>query len=335
MNALRTQVRILREKDVRASIDMGTCIQACEQAFASYSRGAAAVPSVISLEVLEHHGEVHVKAGHLHGSPYFAVKVAAGFPQNRALGLPTSDGMVAVFDARTGAPAAFLMDGGFITDLRTGAAGGVAARYLAPEHVWNVAIIGTGAQARYQLDALAVARPGFKRVRIWGRDGGRAAELAGELRQRPGMPQGCSFEASPTVREAVDGAQVVITCTASRSPLLKGEWLARGAHVTALGSDDEHKQELEPSLVARADRLVVDSRTQCARIGELHHALAAGLVDERKAVELGEVVAGIEKGRSSRDQLTVCDLTGVGVQDVAAANVVMERAGDRGELVQI
>jgi ornithine cyclodeaminase len=116
---------------------------------------------------------------------------------------------------------------------------------------------------------------------------------------------------------------------------LRGEWLGSGTHVTAVGADDGDKRELDPSLLARADRLVVDSRAQCASIGELHHALAAGLVDERKAVELGEVVSGIEPGRTSPDQLTVCDLTGVGVQDVAAANVVMERAGDRGEVFSL
>jgi ornithine cyclodeaminase/alanine dehydrogenase-like protein (mu-crystallin family) len=323
----------MSEEDVRASIDMSTCIDACERAFASYSNGSAATPSVISLNVLEHQGEVHVKAGHLQGAAFFAVKVAAGFPGNRELGLPTSDGMVAVFDARTGAPAAFLMDNGFITDLRTGAAGGVAAKHLAPEHVSNVGVVGTGAQARYQLDALAIVRPGFRRVRIWGRDPERAAATVDELRTRPGVPRGCELAAAATVEEAVENAEVVITCTASRAPLLRDEWLARGAHVTAVGSDDEDKRELEPSVLARADRLVVDSRAQCARIGELHHALSAGLVDGRKAVELGEITSGLEPGRTTRDQLTVCDLTGVGVQDVAAANVVMERAGDRGRLV--
>ncbi len=325
-------VRFLRQDDVRASIDMAACIDACERAFESYSKGAAALPSLISLDVSEHDGEVHVKAGHLHGAPYFAVKVAAGFPGNRELGLPTSDGMVAVFDARTGAPAAFLMDNGFITDLRTGAAGGVAARYLAPERVRNVAVIGTGAQARYQLDALARVRPAFTHARIWGRDRARAAATAGELRTRPGLPDGCVFEVAASVEEAVEHADVVITCTASRAPLLRGEWLGTGVHVTAVGADDEDKRELEPSLLARADRLVVDSRAQCASIGELHHALVEGLVDEQKAVELGDVVSGIQPGRTSPDQLTVCDLTGIGVQDVAAANVVMDRAGDRGEV---
>jgi ornithine cyclodeaminase len=335
MGRFDRQVRVLSEDDVRASIDMVSCIDACERAFVAYSNGSTALPSVISLAVPEHEGEVHVKAGHVFGAPYFAVKVAGGFPGNRELGLPTSGGMVAVFDARTGAPAAFLMDNGFITDLRTGAAGGVAAKHLAPEHVRNVGVIGTGAQARHQLDALAIVRPGFGRVRVWGRDAARAAVTVDELGTRIGLPDGCAYVVAATVEEAVEEADVVITCTASRAPLVRGEWLASGVHVTAIGADDENKQELEPALLARADRLVVDSRAQCARIGELHHALAEGLVDEATAVELGEIVSGIERGRTSRDQLTVCDLTGVGVQDVAAANLVMDRAGGRGRLIEL
>ena len=191
-------VRILRQDDVRGSLDMAACIEACDRAFASYSRGGAQVPGVIHLDVPERSGEIHVKAGYLHGSPYFAVKVASGFPRNVELGLPTSDGMVVVFDAETGAPAAFLLDQGYITDLRTGAAGGVAAKYLAPEKVWTVAVIGTGAQARYQLDALAIVRPGFTTVRVWGRN----PEHAATCRRGPAGPAG------PTGRLFVRGLRI-------------------------------------------------------------------------------------------------------------------------------
>ncbi len=328
-------VRILREADVRASLDMASCIEACDRAFASYSRGGAALPSVIQLNVPERQGEIHVKAGHLHGAPFYAVKVASLFPRNIEHGLPASDGMVVVFDSETGEPAAFLLDGGYLTSVRTGAAGGVAAKYLAPEQVWRVAVIGTGDQARYQLDALALVRPGFTHVSVWGRHSDRAATLVAELPNRPGLPDGCVYEVAPSVDEAVHEADVVITCTGSQTALVRGEWLKLGAHVTAVGSDAPDKQELDPSLPARADLLVVDSRRQASEIGELHHALAAGLIDERKAFELGEICAGTRPGRTSVSQLTVCDLTGVGVQDVAAANVVMEHAGDLGEVIEI
>jgi ornithine cyclodeaminase len=243
--------------------------------------------------------------------------------------------MVIVFDSENGQPAAFLLDGGYLTSVRTGAAGGVAAKYLAPEQVWNVAVIGTGDQARYQLDALALVRPGFTHVSVWGRHPDRAAVLVEELPNRPGLPEGCTYEVAGSVDDAVHEADVVITCTGSQTALVRGEWLKLGAHVTAVGSDAPDKQELDPSLPARADLLVVDSRRQASEIGELHHALAAGLIDDRKAVELGEICARTHPGRTSASQLTVCDLTGVGVQDVAAANVVMANAGDRGEIVTL
>ncbi len=329
------EIRILREADVRAALGMAACIDACERAFAQYSGGGAETPDVISLGVPEHQGSVHVKAGHLHTQPYLAVKVASGFPNNIELGLPANDGLVMVFDAVTGAPAAFLLDNGFITDLRTGAAGGVAARHLAKEQVWNVAVIGSGAQARYQLDALALVRPGFRRVRLWGRSPERAAAAVADLRERPGLPEGCEFEVAEDVHAAVEDADVVITCTATRAPLVRGEWLSEGVHITAVGADEQDKQELETAVIARADILAVDSRKQCAAFGELHHALSAGLVKESKAVELGQICLGAEKGRTAGHQLTVCDLTGVGVQDVAAANVVMANAEGLGEVVRI
>ena len=329
------RVRILREADVRASLEMAVCIRACDAAFAAYSTGRASTPGVISLEIVERGASVHVKAGYLSKETYFAVKVAAGFPRNPELGLPVNDGMVMVFDAGTGAPAAFLLDNGFITDLRTGAAGGVAADHLAKEDVMAVAVVGTGAQVKFQLDALAVVRPGFTDVRVWGRDPGRASARVAELRARGGLPEGCTVVVAQDVRTAVEGADVVITCTASRAALVRAEWLIPGAHITAVGSDDVGKQELEVDVLASADIMVVDSRAQCASFGELQHAVSAGALRSEDAVELGEICEGTRPGRTSEDQLTVCDLTGLGVQDVAAANVVMANADGRGEMLDL
>jgi ornithine cyclodeaminase len=320
------RVRILRADDVRASIDMPACIDACERAFVAYSSGGAELPGVIHLDVPESRGEIHVKAGHLHGAPYYAVKAASGFYD---LEPPAIDGLVIVFDARDGSPAALLLDGGYLTDLRTGAAGGVAARHLAPERVERVAVIGTGAQARQQVDALAEVRPGFAEVRVWGRDPAHAQRAAHDIAARHG--DGCAVNYLPSVREAVEGADVVITCTAAREPLVERAWLAQGAHVTAVGSDGRGKQELDPGIVRAADVLVVDSLDQCSRLGELQHAPDQAA----RAVELGVVCAGGAPGRTGEAQLTVCDLTGVGVQDVAAANAVMAGAADRGDTLEL
>jgi ornithine cyclodeaminase len=320
------QVRILREDDVRASLDMRGCIEACERAFIAYSSGRAELPTVIHLDVPESKGEIHIKAGHLHGAPFYAVKAASGFYGAEPAAI---DGLVMIFDARDGSPAAFLLDGGYLTDLRTGAAGGVAARHLAPEHVERVAVVGTGAQARYQLDALAEVRPGFTTVRVWGRNADRASRATEDVRAR--LHGDVEVTAATTVEEAVDGAGVVITCTAARAPLVEASWLTSGAHVTAVGSDGPGKQELDAEILRRADLLVVDSLAQCAELGELQHA-----PDETgRAIELGRICAGDAPGRTAPDQLTVCDLTGVGAQDVAAANAVMAAIGDDVESIEV
>jgi ornithine cyclodeaminase len=312
-----TTVRLLREADVRAALPMAACIEAVEGALGAYSSGEAELPSVIHLDVPEARGEIHVKAGHIHGAPAYAVKVASGF---YAADPPAIDGLVVVFDAATGAPVAFLLDGGYVTDTRTGAAGGVAARWLAPEHATVVGVVGTGIQARRQVEALRCVRD-VTEVRVWGRDADRASAAASDV----------GGVIAPTVREAVDAADVVITCTASTEPLVRAEWIAPGTHITAVGSDGAGKQELDPELLRRADVLVVDSLDQCWRLGELQHALDVA----DRAVELGTVCAGTSPGRTSSTQLTVCDLTGVGVQDVAAANAVLANAGDSGELLSV
>jgi len=314
-----TTVRILHADDVRAALPMDACIEAVQEAFVAYSAGRAELPAVIHLDVPEAEGEIHVKAGHIHGAPAYAVKVASGFYAQDPAAI---DGLVLVFDATSGAPAAFLLDGGLITDTRTGAAGGVAARWLAPERVDVVAVIGTGIQARRQVEALRCVRNVLGEIRVWGRDTERAMRAAHDI----------GAMVSDSVQEAVTGADVVITCTASREPLVDAAWVAPGAHITAVGSDGVGKQELDPELLRRADIVAVDSLEQCRRLGELQHA-----IDQAdRAVELGRVCAGEAPGRTGAALLTICDLTGVGVQDVAAANAVLanapEDAGDRLEL---
>lgn len=323
----RREVLVLREPEIRSLLDPASCIEAVESAFTVYATGGAELPAVIHLEVPERRAEIHVKAGYIRGGACYAVKIASGFPGNPERGLPASDGMVLVFDARSGAPAAFLLDNGFITDLRTGAAGAVAAKHLARRDVGAVAVVGSGAQARFQVECLARVRA-FRELRVWGRRPERARACAEDLARRPGLlPPGCRSGAAATVEEAVRGADVVITVTASREPLVRAGWIAPGALVVAVGSDGPDKQELDVEVLARADRIVADSLAQCLRLGEIHHAVARGAIgQERVGSELGEITAGKKPGRGSDGEIIVCDLTGVGVQDVAAAGLVLERA---------
>jgi ornithine cyclodeaminase len=328
-------VLILREADIRALLDPAACLDAVERAFTAYSTGQAQLPSVIALDVAESRGEIHMKAGHLRNGPYYAIKIISGFWDNPQLGLPALNGMVVVFDAETGSPAGFLLDNGFITDLRTGAAGAVVAKHLARKNIGIVAVVGSGGQARRQLEMLALVRK-FSEVRVWGRDPAKAQACADDLAKHPGIAA-CHFAVSESVQRAVEGADLVITVTPSRKPLVKAEWLKTGCTIIAVGSDGPDKQELDVGVLARADKIVADSLPQCLGLGEIHHAVEAGIIAKEKVLELGEITAGLKPGRISDDEIIVCDLTGVGVQDVAAATVVMERAkaAERGEKIVI
>jgi ornithine cyclodeaminase len=322
-------VLILREPEIRSLLDPHACIQAMERAFTAYSTGQAQLPSVIQLDVPENHGEIHIKAGHVRAWPHYAVKIASGFLDNPKIGLPANDGMVVVFDAQTGAPAAFLLDNGFITDLRTAAAGAIAAKFLARKRVNVVAVIGTGGQARYQVEMLGLVR-NLAEVRIWGRDPDKARSCAHDLGRRHGIAA-CHFAVAESVQETVAAADIIITVTASRESLLRADWLKRGVTVIAVGSDGPDKQELDVDVLARADKIVADSLPQCLRLGEIHHAFERGAISKEKVhAELGEVTAGLKPGRTSDDEIIICDLTGVGVQDVAAAALLLERAKSTG-----
>src|SRR3989441_6315881 len=177
-------VLVLRESEIRRLLDPASCLKAVEEAFTAYATGGASLPAVINLDVLENKGEIHVKAGHLRGGPHYAVKIASGFYDNPAKELPQNDGMVLAFDAQTGVPAALLLDNGFITDQRTGAAGAVAARHLARRDAAVVGIVGCGSQARHQLVSLALVRP-FREVRIYGRRPERAPACVEEPQRHP------------------------------------------------------------------------------------------------------------------------------------------------------
>jgi len=316
------QVRVLLEAEIRGLIGPAAALPAVRDAFAALARGEATLPGVIGFDVPAHRGEVHVKGAYLHGAPYYSIKEAAGFYANSERGLPVGSGLVLVFDATTGFLTAILFDNGYLTELRTGAAGALAADLLARRRVDRVAVIGAGSQARFQLEALSLVRRPAS-VTVFGRSPARADAYAREMQGRIGLP----VRVAASAREAVEGADVVITATPSRAPIVRAEWLGRGAHVTAVGADGPEKQELEPEVLARADKVVADRLDQCLRLGELHHAVEAGLLAAGDVwAELGELAAGLKPGRESEDEITVADLTGVGIQDAAVASVVVGEA---------
>jgi len=315
----------ISERELRQVITPWIAVDTIREAFRADGEGRAHVPAVINLEVPAHHGEFHVKTALIDGVPHVAVKIASGFYDNPSKGLPSGSGLMAVFDATTGMPVALLLDNGFLTDIRTGAAGAVAAEFLAPRTINVVGVIGSGLQARYQVQCLAVVRS-FSRIVAWSPN---RSHLDAYLREM--AAQGYDATTAATPQAVCQAADVIITATPSRQPLVRAEWLRPGHHVTALGSDSPGKQELDADCLAGADLVVVDRLTQCAAFGELRHAIDAGLLRPDKVhAELGEVVAGVKPGRTSDQQITVTDLTGVGFQDTAIASRAIGQIGESG-----
>ncbi|MEO6238068.1 MAG: ornithine cyclodeaminase family protein [Vicinamibacterales bacterium] len=308
-------IPIIEEAALRAVITPPVAVEATREAFRADGEGRAHVPAVINLEVPARRGEFHVKTALIDGVPHVAVKIASGFYDNPARGLPTGSGMMAVFDAGTGLPVALLLDNGFLTDIRTGAAGAVAAEALALPAAVTVGVLGSGVQARHQVRCLRCVRK-VTRLMAWSPDRSRLDAYVREMRD-----EGLDAHAAPTAEAVCRDADVLITATPARAPLVQAEWLRPGQHITALGSDSPGKQELDTACLARADLLVVDRLTQCATFGELRHALESGVLHAHAVhAQLGEVVAGLKPGRTSASQMTIADLTGVGFQDTAIAS---------------
>lgn len=311
---------VLTRGDVTALLTLDECIAAVEEAFALQGAGRALGPGVLGLPVPA--GGFHVKVAGLPLSRlYVAVKLNANFPENGPRrGLPTIQGVIALSDGETGRPLA-LMDSMEITVLRTGAATAVAARHLARPDARAVTIVGCGRQGRVQLAALARVRP-IERAYAVDTDAAVAQRFAKETSAQLGLdvrPGGSVADVAPL-------SDICVTCTPSRAPLLRREDVAAGTFIAAVGADNEDKVEVDPALMA-AGTIVVDSLEQCATIGDLHHALARGVLSavDVHAV-LADVVAGRKPGRTSADEITIFDSTGVAIEDVAAAAAVYERA---------
>jgi ectoine utilization protein EutC len=317
---------ILTEAELRAVVKLDLEVVSCiENAFHALATKAVAMPPILRLDIPEHRGEVDVKTAYVPGLDGFAIKISPGFFDNPKIGLPSTNGMMVLLSAKTGLVQALLLDNGYLTDVRTSAAGAVAAKHLAREDASVAAIFGAGMQARLQLQALTLVRP-IREARIWARDAAKAETMAAELTKTLGI----RVTPSADPQAAVTGANIVVTTTPSETPILKGKWLEAGQHITAVGSDAEHKNEIDPTIVVNG-YYVADSVKQTRRLGELHHAIAAGLTEtEVDFPELGQIVAGLRPGRTSRDQITIADLTGTGIQDTAIATLAFARAGSAG-----
>ena len=305
---------LLSRQDVERLLTPELCIAAVEDAFRQLGEGKVPPPGILGMHAGD--GSFHVKAGFLTlDRPYFAAKLNANFPANGSRhGLPTIQGAVILSDAANGVPLA-IIDSISITALRTAAASAVAAKYLARQECDTALICGCGAQAASQLAALRRVRA-LRRVLAYDQDHARAAAFASAVGGTPAMD----------LAEAASESDIIVTCTTARRYFVTREMVRPGAFIAAVGADNENKQEIDPRLMAQA-KVVTDVTEQASTIGDLHHAIDAGVMT-REAVhaELGEVVAGRKRGRESADEIIVFDSTGTGLQDVAAAIAVYRRA---------
>jgi ornithine cyclodeaminase len=318
-------IRLLTEAEIRGLISPADALVAVREAFAAFAEGRATLPGVIGMEFHDHNGEAHIKGAYLHGAPYWSIKAATGFYDNPALGLPMLGGLSLVFSATTGLLDTLLLDNGYLTELRTGAAGGLAADLLANRDIEQALIVGAGGQARYQLEALlGVRQP--RQVVVHARRPEAATAYAAEMGDRLGI----DITVAPDLREAVAASDLIVTATPSRVPLIEVGWLRPGVHITAMGSDFPDKQELDVEVLARADLVAADHPSQAATQGEVHHAIVGGRLNLEEIVPLAAIAAGKTPGRTRDDQITVADLTGLGIQDAALANAVVTLAKERG-----
>jgi len=314
------EILLLTSREIQRLLTLDECIGAVEHAFRAFGEGTAVPPAVLSMRTPD--GGFHVKAGLLEfDRSYFAAKVNGNFPENSSrFGLPTIQGVIVLCDAGNGTPLA-VMDSRDITSLRTAAATAVAAKFLARPDSRTITICGCGNQGRVQLKALSrVCR--LETVFAYDRDGEQALRFSRDLTSELKISVEPVFDLAAAVRRS----DICVTCTTSRQPLLGSDDVSAGTFIAAVGADNPQKQELHPSLMARS-KIVCDILEQCAAMGDLHHALEAGVVTRANVyAELGEVVAGKKPGRESQEEITIFDSTGMALQDVAAAAFLYEKA---------
>lgn len=321
--------KVLELDEIKRLIDVPKLIQAIEDGFVLYSEDKVVVPPVGFLRFEQPPGSVHIKYGFVKNDDVYVLKMASGFNDNAALGLPVADGLILVFSQKTGHLEVILLDKAWLTDMRTAAAGAVVAKHLAPKKIDHIGIVGTGVQARMQLELLKDVVDS-QSCFIWGRDPKKVQRTIEDLRANESIRAwGLELKAAREIDELVSQCRLIVTTTSATKPLIRADQVRKGTHITAMGADDHGKQELEAELLARADRVVADSVSQCIDHGECFHAVKAKLIAESSILELGDVIKNPAIGRTREDQITVADLTGVAIQDIQIAKMVNQMLSNR------
>lgn len=322
------KIRILNSEDLKKLLDIKDVITTVEIAYEQYSRGEATLLPAIAHEFERGVRELDIKSGFLSGTGLAGLKVigyVADNPEKRRI--PAISGIVIVLSIETGRPVGIL-DGMVITNIRTGAAGAIGAKYLARKESSEILIVGPGTQGRVQLQGLTRVLPGIEVIRVAGRDSEKISRFVGEMSS---LYPGVFFLAVPMdgLGEAVSSSDLIVTCTSSHEPFIKAEWVRPGTHINAIGADFPGKQELDENLLPFA-RLIVDSKAQSLQIGEFQAAFEKGLIGEFDVIEIGRVISGEATGRESDEEITIFDSSGLALQDIVTANLALVRALERG-----
>lgn len=308
-------VYLNRIKEILEKIDI---IPIIEEGFVAYSSGRAVIPPVAELLFKNPPGDVHIKYGYIIEQEYYVVKIASGFYENSKINLPSSNGLMLLFDQKTGATCGILLDDGYLTDLRTAAAGAIAAKYLAPEIINKIGILGTGIQARFQLRYLKKVTS-CKNVIVFGRNTENLLKFKAEMEN-----DGFNIQTTKSVEEITASCNLIVTTTPSAAPILFAHQIKKGTHITAVGADTSQKQELDQAIFGIADVIVADSIEQCIERGDIAHTIRRKVIEKSQIIELGQIISGQKLGRTSEKQITVADLTGLAVQDIQIATAVFE-----------
>lgn len=305
---------IIKIKEITSIVNKIDVISVMKEGFIQYSNGNSVVPPVGELLFDNPPGDVHIKYGYIKKQDYYVIKIASGFYENTQLGIPSGQGLMLLFQQKTGQLEAVLLDEGYLTNIRTVAAGALAVKYFSPQKIKAVGIIGTGTIAKLQIQQLQQNNI-CNTFWIWGRNEAKAAQLKSELSD-------FDIQIASTCTEMAQNTNVIMTTTPSNKPLLKADDINKGTLIVAIGSDTKHKQELDSEILQKANLVIADSIPQCESRGEIYQAVKAGAISEEKVIELGNALQSANQQNITDEQITVVDLTGVAVQDIMIASAV-------------
>lgn len=323
-------IRIVTETELRQAVRMDLdTVEVVERAFAALATDAVTLPPALSMPLAVGDGALDVETARIAGLKSYAVKILSGRRDTPDIRRPGRDGLVVHLSAETGAVEAVFLDNGYLTDLHTAAAGAVAARHLAPEDVTTAGVIGAGPRASLQIKAARLVRP-FERVLIYGHNPHNAAACAADLAASLDVEVEVTTDPEVLVRRS----QLVVTATPAQTPVLKAAWMHKELHITAVGTDQQPRNEIDPAGLARADLYVSDRADRCAVAGELRAAREAGLFAGVTPPELADIVTGRHPGRQSPAEITICELTGTGAQDTAIAAHAAELLCETGTVIR-